>query len=194
MATTRSLSEVIENGRSSWRLGRTLLLLPSLALATIGLLIGACSVWTITDYEATTVENDTPNLRALCQDATALKPEMILIGPGEQKLAHRGVSCPVFDIDGSFVSCIRGSQIDEADGGTVLVSEADTSISIDDCPNSRFSPGPLDLSKYQPSTKIPSRSEQHGTGYAVLGLFFSLGFIGASFIVGRRLLHDNPTR
>jgi hypothetical protein len=162
-----------------------LLSLPSVFLASIGLLVGACSVWMLVDYEATTVFNDSSEMRVFCQDATSLKPEMIWINPGERKLAHDGSSCPVFGPSGAYLACISDDAIRQADGGTVLVSIAAESVPAHACPNSSYNAGRFNPATHRPDTDPPSDFERRGSGFSVLGLIVAIGALGAAVVVGQ---------
>ena len=144
-------------------------------------------MWMLANYEATTVFNDSPEERVFCQDATSLKPERIWINPGERKLAHGGISCPVFDPSGQYKACISRDAINDADGGTVLVSAAARSIPADACPNSSYDAGRFDPATHGPNTDPPSDFDRRGIGYSLVGLFCAVLLLGASSAVGGEL-------
>jgi hypothetical protein len=164
-------------------LARPLKALGLVTVAAIGLLMAACSTALILlDYKATVLLNDTADLRAECQVADSVKPELDWIGPGEAMLAHSGRYCAVHSPDGAYFGCVRRSAIAAANGGTVRVSESlDTGVNRSDCAGVRIT-GRFDPNTFTADLAWPSDAAQRGVswivmGYAIGGGLFVLAFL-----------------
>ena len=155
-------------------------------IAAIGLLMAACSTaMIVTDYKATVLYNDTTDLRAECQMADSLKPEIDWVGPGEAMLAHSGRYCAVHAADGAYVGCVRRSIIANADGATVPLSESiDTEVNRSDCAGVMITK-PFDPSTFRANLAWPSGSDQSATAWIVMGYVMGGGLLGLAVFILR---------